>query len=71
LHRIAATLRERDGVEQVVAFGNTLHVSSRDAAKLDAAIAAMRDEDHAWTRTQPSLEDVFISLMDTARDNFS
>jgi ABC-2 type transport system ATP-binding protein len=71
LHRIAAALRERDGVEQVVAFGNTLHVSSRDPAKLETAIAAIRDEAHSWTRTQPSLEDVFISLMDAARDNFS
>jgi ABC-2 type transport system ATP-binding protein len=71
LNRIAAALRERDGVEQVVAFGNTLHVSSRDPAKLETAIAAIRDEAHSWTRTQPSLEDVFISLMDAARDNFS
>ena len=71
LNRIAAALRERDGVEQVVAFGNTLHVSGRAAQKLDAAIAAVRDHDHTWTRANPSLEDVFISLMDTARDNFS
>ena len=71
LLRIAAALRGRDGVEQVVAFGNTLHVSSRNAAKLDSAIAVIRDDAHSWTRTQPSLEDVFISLMDTARDNFS
>src|SRR5476649_1794290 len=42
LAALAAALRGRDGVEQVVAFGNTLHVSGRDAAKLDAAIAAVR-----------------------------
>ena len=71
LHRVAAALRDREGVEQVVAFGNTLHVSGRDAQKLDAAIAAVRDPAHTWTRTAPGLEDVFISLMDEARDNFS
>jgi ABC-2 type transport system ATP-binding protein len=71
LHRIAAALRGRDGVEQVVAFGNTLHVSGRQASKLDAAIAAVRDHEHVWTRTSPGLEDVFISLMDGARDNFA
>jgi ABC-2 type transport system ATP-binding protein len=71
LHRVAAALRGRDGVEQVVAFGNTLHVSGRDARKLDAAIAVVRDAEHTWTRATPGLEDVFISLMDGARDNFS
>ena len=71
LREIAKALRGRDGVEQVVPFGNTLHVTGRDAAKLDAAIAAVRDGRHEWTRVRSSLEDVFISLMDAAKDNFS
>ena len=71
LNQIAAALRGRDGVEQVVAFGNTLHVSGRNANQLDAAINSIRDEAHTWTRTRPGLEDVFISLMEGARDNFS
>jgi ABC-2 type transport system ATP-binding protein len=71
LHPIAARLREHDGVEQVVAFGNTLHVSGRDPGKLEIAITAVRDPAHTWTRTTPGLEDVFISMMDSARDNFS
>ena len=71
LRRIAGTLRGQPGIEQVVAFGNTLHVSGRDAEKLDDAIATVRDKTHTWTRTSPSLEDVFIGLMDAAKDNFS
>ncbi|MEY2880284.1 MAG: hypothetical protein RLZZ15_2664 [Verrucomicrobiota bacterium] len=71
LHAIAAALRGRDGVEQVVAFGTTLHVSGRDAAKLDATVAAVRDGQNEWTKIRSGLEDVFISLMDTARDNFA
>jgi ABC-2 type transport system ATP-binding protein len=71
LPALAARLRGQPGVEQVVAFGNTLHVSSRDAAKLDATIAALRDPRHEWTRGRSSLEDVFISLMGGAPDNFS
>ena len=71
LRPVADALRGRDGVEQVVAFGTTLHVSGRNAAKLDAAIAAVRDAKHEWTKARSGLEDVFISLMDTARDNFS
>ncbi len=67
---LAVRLRRQPGVEQVVAFGTTLHVSGRDAAQLEAAIAPCRDCGHTWTRINAGLEDVFISLMDTAKDNF-
>jgi ABC-2 type transport system ATP-binding protein len=70
LRELAAALRERDGVEQVVAFGNTLHISGRDPVRLEAALAGARDARHEWTRIKAGLEDVFISLMDTAKDNF-
>ncbi len=71
LHELAQQLRGRAGVEQVVPFGTTLHVSGRDAARLDAAIAAVRDPKHEWKKIRAGLEDVFISLMDEARDNYS
>ena len=71
LRELAAALRGRPGVEQVVAFGNTLHVSGRDVATLEAAIATVRDPRNEWTRGRSSLEDVFISLMGAAKDNFS
>jgi len=71
LQPVADALRGQDGVEQIVAFGNTLHVSGRDAAKLETAIAAVRDPQHEWTRARSGLEDVFISLMDQAKDNFA
>jgi ABC-2 type transport system ATP-binding protein len=70
LRAVAAALRGRDGVEQVVPFGKNLHVSGRNAAKLDAAIAAVRDPCHEWTHVRAGLEDVFISLMAEAEDNF-
>ncbi|MBA3848515.1 MAG: multidrug ABC transporter ATP-binding protein [Opitutus sp.] len=70
LHEIVARLRGRPGVEQVVPFGNTLHVSGHDHAALEAAIAQVRDPRHAWRRVASSLEDVFICLMDHAKDNF-
>ena len=70
LRKLSRELRGRPGVEQVVAFGNTLHVSGRDAAQLDAVIAAVRDPMHEWKRITSGLEDVFISLMETAEDNF-
>jgi ABC-2 type transport system ATP-binding protein len=71
LRDLAIALRKLNGVEQVVAFGTTLHVSGRDAQKLDAAIAAVRDPRHEWKKIGCGLEDVFISLMDEARDNFA
>ena len=71
LAALADSLRGRPGVEQVVAFGNTLHVSGRDATLLEAAVGAVRDARHTWTLGQAGLEDVFIGLMDAARDNFA
>jgi ABC-2 type transport system ATP-binding protein len=71
LRALAATLRGRTGVEQVVAFGNTLHVSGRNAAQLEATLAAVRTQQHEWRQITSGLEDVFISLMDEAKDNFS
>ena len=71
LRTLAGQLRGRPGVEQVVAFGNVLHVSGRDAAQLDATIAVVRDPRHEWQKIRAGLEDVFISLMDTAKDNFA
>jgi hypothetical protein len=40
-------------------------------ATLEAAIATVRDPRNEWTRGRSSLEDVFISLMGAAKDNFS
>jgi ABC-2 type transport system ATP-binding protein len=71
LRRLAGTLRSSAGVEQVVAFGNTLHVSGRDAALLESTVQRVRTSDHEWTRIRSGLEDVFISLMDEAKDNFA
>jgi ABC-2 type transport system ATP-binding protein len=71
LATLADKLRGLAGVEQVVAFGMTLHVSGRDAEKLRAAIAPFQANGHRWTQIESGLEDVFISLMETAKDNFS
>ena len=68
---LAETLRGRPGVEQVVPFGNSLHVSGRDAALLERTVTAVRGADHEWRRIEAGLEHVFISLMETAEDNFS
>ncbi|HEU5396829.1 MAG TPA: ABC transporter ATP-binding protein [Verrucomicrobiae bacterium] len=71
LHQLAEKLRGRPGVEQVVAFGSTLHVSGRDAQKLRTALQPFMTGPFQWTPIPAGLEDVFISLMETAKDNFS
>jgi ABC-2 type transport system ATP-binding protein len=61
---LAAELQQRDGIDQVSVFGVTLHVSGRDAAKLEQAIAPFRARSaFSWEKSSPSLEDVFIHLM--------
>ena len=71
LNALADELRHRDGVTMVAPFGASLHVSGRDAAKLDEAIASYRDNPAlVWQRAEPSLEDVFIELMGHARDTY-
>ena len=55
----------------VAPFGNSLHVSARDRAALEAAIAPYRNDPHLkWEPAEPSLEDVFIDLMSKAQDNY-
>ena len=69
--RLAEELSHRPGVDMVAPFGSSLHVSGRDEAALEAAIAPYRDRSGlAWTPSKPSLEDVFIDLMGKAKDNF-
>jgi ABC-2 type transport system ATP-binding protein len=68
---LVGPLKAAPGVLSVAAFGSALHVAGRDARLLEAAIAPYRDEPGLrWRRTEPNLEDVFISLIGQARDNF-
>ncbi|MDF3056028.1 MAG: multidrug transporter ATP-binding protein [Rariglobus sp.] len=70
LPALAMRLRGQPGLDEVVAFGNTLHVSSRDPVPAEQTLAPLRTGAHRCRSIPPGLEDVFISLMNTARDNF-
>src|SRR5262244_1634303 len=63
LWQLVEQLRETRGVQQAVAFGNSLHVSSNNAAELERAIAQFRHEPYDWREIPSGLEDAFISLM--------
>jgi ABC-2 type transport system ATP-binding protein len=64
-------LQNKPGVDMVAPFGNSLHVSGRNAEGLETAIKPYRDRPGlTWKSSEPTLEDVFIDLMSRAKDNF-
>jgi ABC-2 type transport system ATP-binding protein len=61
---LAQSLRSLPGVELASSFGATLHVSGRDAVRLQASLQqALRGTALAMKEIPASLEDVFIDLM--------
>jgi ABC-2 type transport system ATP-binding protein len=71
LNGLAAELTGKPGIDMVAPFGTSLHVSGRDQAALEASIAPYRNSGNLhWQKSAPSLEDVFIDLMNRAKDNF-
>ena len=70
IEAVADRLQGLAGVDMVARFGTALHVSGRDLAALQVAVSAHCEPPLSWTQIEPSLEDVFIQLMDGAQDNF-
>ena len=71
LNGLLHELEGKPGIDMVAPFGSSLHVSARDEAALERAIAPYRKRKGLkWESSQPSLEDVFIDLMARAKDNF-
>jgi ABC-2 type transport system ATP-binding protein len=71
LNGLAAELTGKPGIDMVAPFGTSLHVSGRDKSALEATIAPYRNtRGWRWEDSEPSLEDVFIDLMNRSKDNF-
>lgn len=71
VHALQGVLEKADGVDLVAPFGASLHVCGHDEKALEKAIAAYRARDDI--RCEPgaaTLEDAFIYLMNTSKDNF-
>lgn len=63
LSGVADRLRVLEEVDQLVAFGNTLHVSGRDNNQLEAALEKVTNGTQRFGPCETSLEEVFIDLM--------
>lgn len=59
-------------VDMHTQFGNALHISGKDPLALAQALQPFQAAypNHQWSEGQPTLEDVFIYLMQQATDNF-
>jgi ABC-2 type transport system ATP-binding protein len=69
---LAAEMHGVAGIEQVSVFGVTLHVSGKDEAALERALAPFRARaGFTWEKAEPSLEDVFIHLMRPFRERLT
>lgn len=65
-------LKSAPGVLSVAAFGNAVHVAGLDDALVQQALDSIRHQAHIQiTPSAANLEDVFISLIASAPDNFS
>ena len=64
-------LKSAPGVLSVAAFGNALHIAGRDANLLDQSLSAYRARSgFTWLRVDANLEDIFISLIGLAHENY-
>ena len=71
LVEVAHRLRQAEGILTAAPFGALLHVSASSTEALHAALAALPESGLKAEPIPPSLEDVFIALMQGAKDNFA
>ena len=71
LAKVGHELRDAPGIKTVASFGATLHVSADSSESLERATASLKDRGLKIETIEPSLEDVFIALMQDAKDNFA
>lgn len=68
LNSLIEELKSTEGADEVVMFGNAVHVSGRDHKKLDKIIQQYRDnKQYEFKKIESNLEDVFISLVDSGK----
>lgn len=71
ISQLANELKQQSGIDHVTAFGQSLHVVGKDPQLLENAIAPFRKEPYKWQQASVDLEDVFIHLVNEAKDNLA
>lgn len=71
LGALLAPLKSSPGVLSAAAFGNAVHVAGLDEDLVLAALDKIRNDKLTITRSSANLEDVFISMIASAPDNFA
>ncbi len=71
LGALLAPLKSSPGVLSAAAFGNAVHVAGLDEDMVLAALDTIRHDTLTITRSSANLEDVFISMIANAPDNFT
>lgn len=67
LAELAHVLEREPGIDQVITYGQTLHVSGKNASVMETTIQKYRDS-YVWKKIDTQLEDIFISLVQTETD---
>jgi ABC-2 type transport system ATP-binding protein len=71
IQALSEKLQKMPGIEQTVAFGETLHVTGKDVGLLEKTLHAATDgRGYTLAPTETGLEDVFIHLVKGATDNW-
>ena len=68
---VAHCLRTAPGIRTVAPFGTSLHASASSTEALQQAVDALGAPGLHTEPIEPSLEDVFIALMQGAKDNYA
>jgi ABC-2 type transport system ATP-binding protein len=71
LSALLAPLKSSPGILSAAAFGNAVHVAGLDEEMVLAALDKVRNDKFTITRSSANLEDVFISMIASAPDNFT
>ena len=67
---LAMELKKYPAVEQVLAFGNVMHISGSNEVELNKVVETFKRPEYIWSKTDTTIEDVFIHLMKKAKDNY-
>jgi ABC-2 type transport system ATP-binding protein len=71
LNALSTRLQGMPGIEQTVAFGETMHVTGKDAVALEKSLReSIAGGAYTIAPADTGLEDVFIHLMQGAADNW-